>query len=188
MKLFIKNMVCPRCILSVEQIFRNQDIPFKNILLGEVELEDKLSEKTLEKLSLELGKVGFEILDDAKSQLIDRMKNLLIQKIQEENIEPHFSLNKFLSGILFKEYSALSKLFPEVEGITIEQFFILQKVEKAKELLFYKEQSLGEIALNLGYSSSQHLSAQFKRITGMTPTQFKTLGPGNRKPIDKLSG
>ena len=181
-------MVCPRCILSVEQIFRSEGISYRNILLGEVELDKKLSEESIKKLSVELGKVGFEILDDAKSQLIDKIKNLLIQKIQEESIEPHFSLNKFLSGKLFKEYSALSKLFPEVEGVTIEQFFILQKVEKAKELLFYKEQSLGEIALNLGYSSTQHLSAQFKRITGMTPTQFKSLGPGHRKPIDKLSG
>ncbi len=181
-------MVCPRCILSVEQIFRSEGIPIKKILLGEVESEEHLSVESLEKLSVELIKVGFEILDDAKAQLIDRIKNLLIQKIQEESIEPHFSLNKFLSGKLFKEYSTLSKLFPEVEGITIEQFFILQKVEKAKELLFYKEQSLGEIALNLGYSSAQHLSAQFKRITGMTPTQFKSIGPGHRKPIDKLSG
>ena len=181
-------MVCPRCILSVEQIFRSKGIPIKKILLGEVESEEHLSVESLEKLSVELIKVGFEILDDAKAQLIDRIKNLLIQKIQEESIEPHFSLNKFLSGKLFKEYSTLSKLFPEVEGITIEQFFILQKVEKAKELLFYKEQSLGEIALNLGYSSAQHLSAQFKRITGMTPTQFKSIGPGHRKPIDKLSG
>ena len=188
MKLFIKNMVCPRCILSVEQIFRKQGIPFRNILLGEVELEEKMSDETLMKLSVELNRVGFEILDDAKSQLIDKIKNLLIQKIQEGEIESHFSLNKFLSGKLFKEYSALSKLFPEVEGVTIEQFFILQKVEKAKELLFYKEQSLGEIAMSLGYSSTQHLSAQFRRITGMTPTQFKSLGPGHRKPIDTLSG
>ena len=187
MKLFIKNMVCPRCLSSVEEIFRKQGIPFRNILLGEVDLEEKMSEETLLKLSTELNKVGFEILDDAKSQLIDKIKNLLIQKIQEGEIESHFSLNKFLSGKLFKEYSALSKLFPEVEGITIEQFFILQKVEKVKELLFYKEQSLGEIALTLGYSSTQHLSAQFRRITGMTPTQFKSLGPAHRKPIDKLS-
>ncbi len=181
-------MVCPRCILSVEQIFIIQGIPFRNIILGEVELEEKLSDESLEKLSVELSKVGFEILDDAKSQLIDRIKNLLIQKIQGENIEPHFSLNKFLSGKLFKEYSALSKLFPVVEGITIEQFFILQKIEKVKELLFYQEQSLVDVAMNLGYSSTQHLSAQFKRITGMTPTQFKMLGPGHRKSIDKLSG
>ena len=104
-KLFIKNMVCPRCILSVEQIFRSEGIPIKKILLGEVESEEHLSVESLEKLSVELIKVGFEILDDAKAQLIDRIKNLLIQKIQEESIEPHFSLNKFLSGKLFKEYS-----------------------------------------------------------------------------------
>lgn len=179
-------MVCPRCIMSVEQILLENKMAAKYVHMGEVELERNLDEKELLLLSNALQKVGFEILDDSKTQLIEKIKRLLIQKVQEENIEPHFSLNKYLSGKLFREYSSLSKLFPEVEGITIEQFFILQKVEKIKELLFYKEQSLAEIALNLGYSSSQHLSAQFKKVTGMTPTQFKTLGSVHRKPIDKL--
>ena len=181
-------MVCPRCIMSVEQILAENKIGANYVRMGEVELDRTLNEQELNHLSTKLEKVGFEILDDAKTQLIEKIKSLLIQKVQEENIEPHFSLNKYLSGNLFKEYSSLSKLFPEVEGITIEQFFILQKVEKIKELLFYKEQTLGEIALNLGYSSSQHLSAQFKKMTGMTPTQFKSLGAGHRKSIDKLSG
>lgn len=188
MKLFIKNMVCPRCVMSVEHILQANNIPVKFVHMGEVELERRLNKDELLHLSNELNKVGFEILDDAKTQLIEKIKSLLIQKVQEENIEAHFSLNKYLSKKLFKEYSSLSKLFPEVEGITIEQFFILQKVEKIKELLFYKEQSLSDIALNLGYSSSQHLSAQFKKMTGMTPTQFKSLGPGHRKPIDTLCG
>lgn len=181
-------MVCPRCIMSVEQILNEHKIPVKYVRMGEVELKKSLNKQELKLLSDALIKVGFEILDDAKTQLIEKIKSSLIEKVQEENIEPHFSLNKYLSGKLFKEYSSLSKLFPGVEGITIEQFFILQKVEKIKELLFYKEQSLGEISLNLGYSSSQHLSAQFKKMTGMTPTQFKSLAPGHRKPIDKLSG
>lgn len=174
--------------MSVEQILSENNIQSKYVHMGEVELEQSLNELELKLLSRALEKVGFEILDDAKTQLIEKIKSLLIQKVQEGNIEPHFSLNKYLTGNLFKEYSSLSKLFPEVEGITIEQFFILQKIEKIKELLYYKEQSLGEIALNLGYSSSQHLSAQFKRLTGMTPTQFKSMGPGYRKAIDKLSG
>ena len=181
-------MVCPRCIMSVEQILVENKIGAKYVRMGEVELERSLNEKELNLLSDALKKVGFEILDDAKTQLIEKIKSLLIEIVQEENIEPHFSLNKYLSGKLYKEYSSLSKLFPEVEGITIEQFFILQKVEKIKELLFYKEQSLGEIALNLGYSSSQHLSAQFKKVTGMTPTHFKSLGSSHRKSIDRLSG
>ncbi|MEO6684179.1 MAG: AraC family transcriptional regulator [Ginsengibacter sp.] len=188
MKLFIKNMVCPRCITSVEQILSDQRISYKHVMLGEVDLEETLIEQTLTELSEALEKVGFELLDDAKSQMIDRIKTLLIQKVQEGEIEPHFSLNKYLSGQLFREYSSISKFFPEVEGITIEQYFILQKIEKVKELLIYNEQPLGDIALNLCYSSTQHLSTQFKRLTGMTPTQFKSMGAAHRKSIDDLAG
>jgi AraC-like DNA-binding protein len=184
MKLFIKNMVCPRCIMSVEQILKNNKISSKYVQLGEVELVKDLSEKQLNHFSTELQKVGFELLDDAKTKLIEKIKMLLIQKVQDENIEEHFSINKYLTQHIFKDYSSLSKLFSEVEGITIEQFFILQKIEKIKERLVYNEQSLGEIALNLGYSSTQHLSGQFKKLTGMTPTQFKSLGTLHRKPID----
>jgi AraC-like DNA-binding protein len=184
MKLFIKNMVCPRCIMSVEQILKNNKISSKYVQLGEVELVKDLSEKQLNHFSTELQKVGFELLDDAKTKLIEKIKMLLIQKVQDENIEEHFSINKYLTQHIFKDYSSLSKLFSEVEGITIEQFFILQKTEKIKERLIYNEQSLGEIALNLGYSSTQHLSGQFKKLTGMTPTQFKSLGSLHRKPID----
>jgi AraC-like DNA-binding protein len=186
MKLFIKNMVCPRCIMSVEQILKNQKIPSKYVRLGEVELVKDLSGKQLNHFSSELQKVGFELLDDAKTKLIEKIKMLLIQKVQDENIEEHFSINKYLTQKIFKDYSSLSKLFSEVEGITIEQFFILQKIEKIKERLIYNEQSLGEIALNLGYSSTQHLSGQFKKLTGMTPTQFKSLGTLHRKPIDRV--
>lgn len=186
MKLFIKNMVCPRCIISVEQILTECKIIPKNILLGEVELIKPLSEKKLKELSEELSKVGFELLDSQKNQLIEKIKNLLIQKVQSGNIEEHFSLHKFLTQHIFKEYSTISKLFSEVESVTLEQFFISQKIEKVKEWLVYDEMSLGEIALNLGYSSTQHLSGQFKKITGMTPTQFKSLGAVHRKPIDGL--
>jgi AraC-like DNA-binding protein len=177
-------MVCPRCIMSVEQILKNNKISSKYVQLGEVELVKDLSEKQLNHFSTELQKVGFELLDDAKTKLIEKIKMLLIQKVQDENIEEHFSINKYLTQHIFKDYSSLSKLFSEVEGITIEQFFILQKTEKIKERLIYNEQSLGEIALNLGYSSTQHLSGQFKKLTGMTPTQFKSLGSLHRKPID----
>ena len=186
MKLFIKNMVCPRCIMSVEQILHNHKIPSKYVRLGEVELEKDLSEKQLNLFSTELQKVGFELLDDAKTKLIEKIKMLLIQKVQDENIEEHFSINKYLTQKIFKDYSSLSKLFSEVEGITIEQFFLLQKIEKTKEWLMYNELSLSQIAFNLGYSSTQHLSSQFKKLTGMTPTQFKSLGTLHRKPIDNV--
>lgn len=185
-KLFIKNMVCPRCIISVQQIFSDQKIDVKDVVLGEVELVKELSNKQKEKLSQALISVGFELLDNQKNQLIEKIKSLLIQKVQTGNIEDHFSIQKFLSEHIFKEYSSISKLFSEVESITIEQFFILQKIEKVKEWLIYNQLSLAEISYLLGYSSPQHLSAQFKKVTGMTPGYFKKLGPRHRKPIDEI--
>ncbi len=179
-------MVCPRCIMSVENILKENKLNAKYVRLGEVELTKELTEKQQQLFAEDLKKVGFELLDDAKTQLIEKIKIILIQKVQEENIEEHFSIQKFLTQNIFKDYSSISKLFSEVEGITLEQFFILQKIEKIKERLIYNEQSLGEIAFNLGYSSTQHLSAQFKRLTGMTPTRFKSLGTLHRKPIDKI--
>jgi AraC family transcriptional regulator len=179
-------MVCPRCIMSVENILKENKLDAKYVRLGEIELTKQLTEKQHQRFANELQKVGFELLDDARTQLIEKIKTLLIQRVQEENIEEHFGIQKFLTQNIFKDYSSISKLFSEVEGITIEQFFILQKIEKIKERLIYNEQSLSEIAFNLGYSSTQHLSAQFKKLTGMTPTRFKSFGTLHRKPIDKI--
>jgi len=179
-------MVCPRCIMSVENILKENKLEPNYVRLGEIELVKTLNKKQLEELSDDLQKVGFELLDDQKKQVIEKIKNLLVQKVQQGNIEEHFSINKYLSQKVFKDYSSISKLFSEVEGITIEQFFILQKIEKSKEWLIYDELSLGQIAFNLGYSSSQHLSSQFKKLTGMTPTQFKSLGAIHRKGIDHV--
>ena len=179
-------MVCPRCIMSVEQLLKDNNMLSYVVCLGEVELKDLPTPQQLSRFSQDLLRVGFELLDDAKTQQIEKIKNLLIEQAQK-GIEEHFSVTKFLSANIFKDYSSLSKLFSEVEGITIEQFFILQKIEKAKELLMYDEAPLSDIAFKLGYSSSQHLSAQFKKITGMTPTKFKSLGNFNRKSIDSLN-
>ena len=179
-------MVCPRCIMSVENILKENKLEAKYVQLGEIELIKTPGKKQLQKFSDDLEKVGFELLDDQKTQLIEKIKNLLIQKVQEGNIEEHFSIHKYLSKKIFKDYSSVSKLFSEVEGITIEQFFILQKIEKVKEWLVYNELSLSQIAFNLGYSSTQHLSGQFKKLTGMTPTEFKALGVGHRRAIDDV--
>ena len=186
MKLIIKNMVCPRCIGSVEQILKNNNLPAHYIRLGEVELIKDPGKNKLEQFSADLKKSGFELLDDQNMQLIEKIKNLLIGKVQHGDIEDHFSVIKYLGQKIFRDYSALSKLFSEVEGITIEQFFILQKIEKVKEWLMYNELSLNQIAFNLSYSSTQHLSSQFKKLTGMTPTQFKHLGTPHRKAIDAI--
>jgi AraC-like DNA-binding protein len=172
--------------MSVENIFKENKIEASYVKLGEVELKKNLSNKQLQKVSDDLQKVGFELLDDQKIQLIERIKTLLIEKVQTGNIEEHFSIQKFLSEKIFKDYSSLSKLFSEVEGITIEQFFILQKIEKIKEWLIYNELSSSQMAFDLGYSSSQHLSNQFKKLTGMTATAFKSLGASHRKAIDSV--
>jgi len=177
-------MVCPRCITSVEQLLKQNNLQAKYVRLGEVELTKEPGKAKLQQFAEDLKQTGFELLDDQKMQLIEQVKNLLIKKAQSGKIDEHFSISKYISDNIYKDYSSISRLFSEVEGVTIEQFFILQKTEKIKEWLIYDEQSLSQIAFNLGYSSTQHLSNQFKKLTGMTPTQFKELGAVHRKPID----
>lgn len=179
-------MVCPRCISSVEQLLEKNNMQAKYVRLGEVELTKEPGKGKLQQFAEELKKAGFELLDDQKMQLIEKVKNLLIQKVQSGNIDEHFSISKYIGDNIYRDYSSISRLFSEVEGITIEQFFILQKIEKTKEWLMYDEQSLSQIAFNLGYSSTQHLSNQFKKLTGMTPSQFKQLGASHRKHIDDV--
>jgi AraC-like DNA-binding protein len=137
----------------------------------------------LEKLLIE---TGFERIKDSSRQLIERIKNLIIKIISEEDIDENFVLSEFLSNTLHKDYSSLSKTFSQNENITLEQFFILQKIEKVKELLLYNEFTLTEIAGKLGYKSVQHLSSQFRNSTGFTPTEFKKLKVHNRKPLDQI--
>jgi AraC-like DNA-binding protein len=151
--------------------------------MGEVLLSHKMSTSQFKFFSLKLNQLGFEILDNQHQRQIERIKALLIAQIQTGSLEAHFSISEYLKKNLLKDYSSLSRLFSQVEGKTIEQFFIAQKIEKIKEWLMYDELSLSEMSYRLGYSSIAHLSAQFKKITGLTPTQFKKIG-GNRKPID----
>ncbi|SHM48411.1 helix-turn-helix domain-containing protein [Chryseobacterium polytrichastri] len=184
MKIFIKNMVCGRCISAVENIFNDADIKIKSINLGEVETESEVSNHTLDLLEKKLAVTGFERIKDSAHQLIDKIKTLIIEKISELDIDENFLVSEFLSSTLHKDYSSLSKAFSQNENITLEQFFILQKIEKVKELLLYNECTLTEIAGKLGYKSVQHLSSQFRNSTGFTPTEFKKLKVHNRKPLD----
>jgi AraC-like DNA-binding protein len=179
-------MVCPRCITSVDLLLQKHNLQANYIRLGEVELTKVPDKDKLRLFADDLKHTGFELLNDQKSQLIEQVKTRLIQKVQSGAIEEHFSISKFISDINYKDYSSISKLFSEVAGITIEQFFILQKIEKTKEWLIYNEQSLSQVAFNLGYSSTQHLSTQFKKLTGMTPSQFKQMGAMHRKPLDNV--
>lgn len=186
MKIFIKNMVCGRCISAVSTIFNDYNIDIKSIQLGEVETEHDISAQDLNSIEKQLEKTGFERIKDSSHQLIEKIKNFIIIKISELDVDENFLLSEFLISKFHKDYSALSKTFSQNENITLEQFFILQKIEKVKELLLYNEFTLTEISGKLGYKSVQHLSSQFKNSTGFTPTEFKKLKVHNRKSLDSF--
>lgn len=179
-------MVCNRCVMVVRDILNRAGIKVIAVVLGEVELELVPTENQLAVLNTQLKKYGFELLDDKNQKQIERIKNLIIHKVQSGDIEDHFSIADYLAKRILKEYSSISRLFSGVEGITIEQYFILQKIEKVKEWLVYGEMTLSEIAVQLGYSSVAHLSAQFKKVTGITPGNFKKQFTPHRKSLDEL--
>lgn len=186
MKIFIKNMVCNRCISAVEKIFSEARIAVNSVALGEVETNSDVSAEKMLAIEKSLLETGFERIKDSTHQLIDKIKNMIIIKIGELDIDENFLLSEFLSSKIPKDYSALSKTFSQNENITLEQFFILHKIEKVKELLLYNELTLTEIAGKLGYKSVQHLSSQFRNITGFTPTEFKKLKDHQRKTLDSF--
>ena len=179
-------MVCNRCIMVVSQELEKLKLHPVHITLGEVELKEMPGKSKLAQLNERLKVLGFELLDDQNQKQIEKIKNYLIEKIQSGEIEEHFSLGNFLGKKLSKDYSQISRLFSEVEGITIEQFFILQKIEKVKEWIAYDELTLSEVAWKLGYSSVAHLSGQFKKVTGLTPSNFKKPKHKDRKSLDKI--
>jgi len=187
MNLYIKNMVCDRCTLLVRQQLDQLQIGYKNIQLGHVELKEEPTTEKLDAFRTSLLKTGFELLDDKKAKLVEQIKNTIISLVQGYGEE---EFNKTLSAILEEklqlDYHYFTSLFSAVEGITIEKYAILQRIEKVKELLIYDELSLSEISYQLGYSSVQHLSQQFKKIIGLTPSQFKQLKENNRKSLDKI--
>ncbi len=186
MKLYIKNMVCNRCITAVEQELKKLGIEGSNVSLGEVDSPAEISKEKLAQLEQNLDELGFELLNDSKKKLIEKIKNIIIQQVHYPEEEQQHNLSEIISKALHKDYSSLSSLFSDVEGITIEKFLIHQKIEKVKEYIIYDEMSISEIAYKLGYSSVAHLSNQFKKVTGLSPTHFKTLGKNKRKPLDKI--
>jgi AraC family transcriptional regulator len=186
-QLLIKNMVCARCIKSVREIFFRHAAEVQAVHLGVVELKESLQQDQKEYISRELLHEGFELLDNQKTKLVQQMKQLIIELVHYSDMsEFREKLSAYLSGKMHKNYHYLSGLFSAVEGLTIEQYFILQKIEKIKEWLFYDELSLGEIAFRMGYSSVAHLSSQFKKVTGQTPSRFKQERHRHRKHIDSI--
>jgi AraC family transcriptional regulator len=186
-KLYIKNMVCGRCIKVVRQELQKLGIGYNAIQLGEVELSEELNNDKKEKLKQALLENGFEMIDDNKTKIIENIKTLIIKSIYESTKPEQINYSDYLSESIGKPYSVLSSLFSSVENTTIEKFIISQKIERVKELLVYGELTLSEIAFMLGYSSSQHLSNQFKKITGFTPSYFKELKKQKRQFIDKIA-
>ncbi|WP_338398175.1 AraC family transcriptional regulator [Persicobacter psychrovividus] len=182
----IKNMVCPRCIMAVSDLLQQLQINYQEVGLGTVLLADQLSASQTEALASGLKDLGFELLSSRNAKLIAQLKQLIIEKIHHQEEEMTANWSDFLSAKLGHTYSVLTKLFSATEGITIEKYILKQKIEMVKEYLIYDERSLSEIAHQLNYSSVAYLSAQFKKETGMTPTQFKQLDRPKRSGIDEL--
>ena len=154
--------------------------------LGEIELEENDISPVKEQLKQELKSFGFDLLGDKKTKTIEKVKTLIIDLVQNKNSSIQITLSDYLTQKLHQDYSGLSNLFSEVEGITIEKYYILQKIEKVKELLVYDELTLSEIAFHLNYSSVAYLSNQFKKVTGLTPSHFKKLRTIKRRPLEDL--
>lgn len=180
-------MVCHRCKMVVRTELEKLKLHPVNIALGEVVIEEKeLSKEQSKNVAEALKTVGFELIDDRRSKLIEQIKTFVIDTVHYKDEQPKKNYSELLSQHLHHDYSHLSNLFSEVEGITIEQYIINQKIEKVKELLMYDEFSLSQIALQLGYSSTAHLSNQFKKLTGLTPSKFKQMGVESRKSLDDV--
>lgn len=179
-------MVCNRCILMVKSTLENVGLEVKNIVLGEVTLKRDLTPEEKIKITNSLTALGFEVIDDKKSRLIEKIKNIIIELVHHQDNETKNNLSDVLSKGLHHDYNYLSNLFSEIEGTTIEKYFIAQKIEKVKELLVYDELSLSEIAYRLNYSSVAYLSNQFKKVTGLTPSYFKQIKEEKRKPLDMV--
>lgn len=179
-------MVCPRCIRAVRQLFVDLDLAILSIDLGRVILPEKLKDPQKLILENQLIELGFELLDDKQAQLINEIKSIIIQEVHHKSEPSPINYSTLLSEKLHFEYGYLSRLFSSVEGRTIEKFIIAQKIEKVKELLTYREMTLSEIAFQMNYSSSAHLSAQFKKVTGMSPTAFKEAIHFHRQSLDEV--
>jgi AraC family transcriptional regulator len=183
--LTIRNMVCDRCKAAVTRVLEDHNIPVKRVELGEVELQKDLQKEQIDALRGALRQLGFDLVDDREAAMIAKIKAAIVQMVHYNGNSPRSKLSDHLSASLNKEYSSLASLFSQVEGITIEHYFLLQRLERVKELIKYGELTMSEIAYQTGFSSVAHLSAQFKKLTGMTPTAFKELG-GGRLPLDRV--
>ncbi|WP_417128371.1 helix-turn-helix domain-containing protein [Phocaeicola sp.] len=184
--IYIKNMVCRRCILTVTDIFREKGISPLEVELGTVVLSHPLSSEKLKEIQVRLEHYGFEILDDKRMQIVEQIRVGVIEYVRQPELQDKMNLSDYLQQKCHREYSFLSKLFSEMQGLSIEKYCIQQKVERVKELLFYGELTVSEIADKLHYSSVAHLSAQFKSLTGLSPSRFRQMKEHKLKPLDEI--
>lgn len=189
-QLVIKNMVCSRCVFVVEALLKDLKIAYNQIDLGVIAMNELPTTNQIQQLDEKLIALGFERIDDKKQQLILKTKSFIIQQVHQRKTPLQHNWSVYLAEQLNVDYHSLTQLFSSVEGITIEQYIIRQKVERIKELIIYDQMNISEIAWEMGYSSVAHLSNQFKKITGCAPAQFKKMiqqgAKINRNPIDKI--
>ena len=186
MKLYIKYMVSQRCKMMVREVLDKLEIPFKSIDLGLIELERGISDEKREELKAYLLKSGLELLDDKRSILVESVKNVITEMIHYSEEVPKVNYSDFISEKLGYDYTYLANVFSEVKGITIQQFIIINKIERVKELIIYNDLNLTEISHKMNYKSVAHLSRQFKQVTGLTPTFFKSLSKKQRNNLEDL--
>ncbi len=184
--IFIKNMVCNRCILVIKQILKDLQFTPLQVDLGTAVVKEELTSDDREVIRKALEEYGFELIDDKRQRIIEQIRTSIIQLVHYEGNLSKLKLSEYLKEKCHYDYSFLSKLFTEMNGISIEKYYIAQKVERIKELLFYDELSISEIADKLQYSSVAHLSTQFRNVTGMSPSEFKRLKENGREPLDKV--
>lgn len=179
-------MVSNRCILAVKEELKKLGLHYIIVDLGEVEIMESLSPEKMQELKKGLNSSGLDLMDDKKSIIIEKVKNVITQLIHYSEEAPKTNYSDYISEKLNYDYTYLSNIFSEVKGMTIQQFIIINKIEKVKELLLYDELSLTEISYKLHYSSVAHLSNQFKKMTGLSPSQFKQLKNNRRIPIEEI--
>lgn len=179
-------MVSTRCKLTVKEALKKLNLHFMVVDLGEVEIMENITFEQREALKLALLASGLELMDDKKSMLIEKIKNVIIEMVHNTEVAIKINFSNYLSDKLNHDYTYLSNLFSEVQGTTIEQFIISHKIERIKELIIYGELTITEIAWKMNYSSVAHLSNQFKKSTGLSPTHFKQLKDKRRSPIEEI--
>ncbi len=186
--LYVKNMVCPRCIKVVREELTRLGLDVRSVVLGEVVVSASSDNLPIERIRAVLEENGFELIEDKRARIIEKVKHAALKLAQNDHEKNAIKLkdSEFIAKEVGLEYHYLTTLFSSVENLTIEQYLILQKIEHVKELLKYGELSLSEIAYKMGYSSVAHVSNQFKKITGMSPTEFKAMGNTHRHPIDQV--